>query len=122
MPFKSKAQMRWMFAAERRGEVPKGTAKRWAHETSSIKSLPEKKSKKKASLLDTLTDKVDTTVALAMKELENEEVRKDVIEKAIKGGILGSGINLIQGQSIPKGLLIGALLGASWGLASNMMQ
>lgn len=47
MPFKSKAQQRWMFAAESRGEVPKGTAERWANETPSIKSLPEKKKKKK---------------------------------------------------------------------------
>jgi len=42
-PFKSKAQQRFMFAKERRGELPKGTARRWAHETPSIKSLPEKK-------------------------------------------------------------------------------
>jgi len=43
MPFKSKAQQRWMFAAEARGELPKGTADRWAKETKSIKSLPEHK-------------------------------------------------------------------------------
>lgn len=47
MPFKSKRQMRWMFAAEERGEVPKGTARRWAHETPNIKKLPEKKKEKK---------------------------------------------------------------------------
>lgn len=41
MPFKSKAQQRWMFAAESRGEVPKGTARRWAHHTDDIKKLPE---------------------------------------------------------------------------------
>jgi len=41
MPFKSKAQQRFMFAAEDRGEIPKGTAKRWAKHTRSIKSLPE---------------------------------------------------------------------------------
>jgi hypothetical protein len=49
MPFQSKAQQRFMFAAEERGDVPKGTAERWAHHTKSIKSLPEYKSKKKAS-------------------------------------------------------------------------
>lgn len=43
MPFKSKAQQRFMFAAEARGDVPKGTAKRWAHHTDDIKDLPEKK-------------------------------------------------------------------------------
>jgi len=31
-----------MFAAESRGELPKGTAKRWARETPDIKKLPEK--------------------------------------------------------------------------------
>lgn len=36
MPFKSKAQMRWMFATK-----PK-MAKRWAKETSNEKKLPEK--------------------------------------------------------------------------------
>src|SRR5262245_51341240 len=41
MPFKSKAQQRFMFAAEERGEVPEGTARRWAHHTPNIKKLPE---------------------------------------------------------------------------------
>lgn len=49
MPFKSKSQQRWMFAAEERGEVPKGTAKRWAEHTPSIKKLPEKKADMYAS-------------------------------------------------------------------------
>lgn len=43
MPFKSKAQQRFMFAAEERGDVPKGTAMEWAHKTEDIKNLPEKK-------------------------------------------------------------------------------
>lgn len=41
MPFKSKAQQRFMFSAESRGELPKGTARRWAHHTKDIKKLPE---------------------------------------------------------------------------------
>lgn len=41
MPFKSKAQQRFMFAAEARGELPEGTADRWAHHTKNIKKLPE---------------------------------------------------------------------------------
>jgi hypothetical protein len=32
-PMKSKQQWRWMFAAEHRGELPEGTASRWAHHT-----------------------------------------------------------------------------------------
>jgi len=31
-----------MFAAEKRGRLKKGTAKRWARETPDIKNLPEK--------------------------------------------------------------------------------
>ncbi len=43
MPFKSKAQWRHMFAAERRGEVPSGTAERFAHETTRpFAALPER--------------------------------------------------------------------------------
>lgn len=42
MPDKSKAQMRWSFAAEKRGQLPRGTAKRWAKATPSVRSLPER--------------------------------------------------------------------------------
>jgi hypothetical protein len=41
MPFKSKAQMHWMFA-----EHPE-MAKKWAKHTPNIKKLPEKKKEKK---------------------------------------------------------------------------
>ena len=41
MPFKSKAQAKWMFKNK-----PK-MAKEWASKTKSIKSLPKKKKKKK---------------------------------------------------------------------------
>ena len=47
MPFKSKDQMKFFFAAEDRGDLPKGTARRWAHETPNIKKLPKKVKKKK---------------------------------------------------------------------------
>lgn len=47
MPFKSKAQQRKFFAMESRGEIPKGTAKKWADETKNISTLPERKTKKK---------------------------------------------------------------------------
>lgn len=47
MPYKSIAQMRKFFAMESRGELPKGEAKKWAHETPNIKSLPEHKKKPK---------------------------------------------------------------------------
>jgi hypothetical protein len=67
MPFKSQAQRRFMFAAESRGEVPKGTAKRWAHETPKDKKLPERVKEKRATfeaaiscmdIGDSMTEKV----------------------------------------------------------------
>jgi hypothetical protein len=51
MPLKSKAEMRFLFAKEARGELPKGTALEFAHATPNISKLPEyvkKKAKKKA--------------------------------------------------------------------------
>lgn len=47
MPFKSRAQQRFMFAAEARGDMPEGTAERWAKHTPSIKALPARASKSK---------------------------------------------------------------------------
>lgn len=49
MPYKSKAQQRFMFAAEERGDVEPGTAKRWAKETKDIKGLPERVKARKAA-------------------------------------------------------------------------
>ena len=49
MPFKSQAQRRFMFAAEERGDVEPGTAKRWAKETKDIKGLPERVKARKAA-------------------------------------------------------------------------
>lgn len=40
MPYKSQAQRRFMYAAEARGDVKKGTAGRWEQETTSTR-LPE---------------------------------------------------------------------------------
>ena len=42
MPLKSKAQMGKFFAMEKRGELPKGTAKKWAEHTPNISKLPAK--------------------------------------------------------------------------------
>lgn len=58
MPFKSKAQQRFMFAAEARGELPKGKALEWAHETKNIKKLPERK-KTAEDIAKELIDRID---------------------------------------------------------------
>lgn len=41
MPFKSKRQQRFFFAAEAAGKLPKGTAREWAKHTPDISALPE---------------------------------------------------------------------------------
>lgn len=46
-----------MFAAEARGEVPSGTAERWAKDTPNIDSLPERASKIKRARKPTMTGK-----------------------------------------------------------------
>lgn len=46
MPYESKSQHRLFRAKEAEGELPKGTASKWAHETKDIKRLPEHKRKK----------------------------------------------------------------------------
>ncbi len=46
MPFKSKAQRRYFYWAEKHGKLPKGTAKRWERETPNPERLPERKSRK----------------------------------------------------------------------------
>lgn len=68
MPFKSKAQQRFMFAAEARGDLKKGTAKTWAHHTKDIKDLPERaKKEKKASVTELLkqASRLDAVMDLA---------------------------------------------------------
>jgi hypothetical protein len=62
MPFKSKAQQRFMFSAESKGELPKGTAERWAEHTTDIKALPEHKMNKTAAeIADAVIEKVAST-------------------------------------------------------------
>lgn len=73
MPFKSKSQRRFMYAAEARGDVPKGTAKKWEEHTPKDKPLPEK-------------------VA---------SVRSHVATGAI-GAILGTGAGIRAGQAMEK--------------------
>ena len=52
MPFRSKAQQKLFFAKENRGELPAGTAERWAHHTPDIKALPEKVKKTAAEIAE----------------------------------------------------------------------
>lgn len=54
MPFRSNAQRKFMFAAEARGELPRGTAKRWAAHTPKGAKLPEHVKKASAGLFKKL--------------------------------------------------------------------
>lgn len=56
MPYKSQAQRRFMYAAEARGDVEKGTAERWENETKK-KKLPEYASEAKRRALSKLAGK-----------------------------------------------------------------
>ena len=49
MPYKSKSQQRFMYAAEAKGDVEPGTASRWSKETRDLKGLPERVKAKKAA-------------------------------------------------------------------------
>lgn len=86
MPFRSKAQMRWMFAAEERGELPEGTARRWAHETPNIKSLPDHAGSKKSK------DKKKSVKRAALSLLLKIAVRKlsaELVKNAAKAPVAG---------------------------------
>lgn len=59
MPFKSKAQARYMFA--KHPEI----AKRFARETKSIKALPEHVGKEKKAMLSAFFDEIEKIAARA---------------------------------------------------------
>lgn len=84
MPFKSKAQQRFMFAAEERGEVPEGTAERWAKHTPDIKKLPEKKHKdkheKKAEFIEAFISSFYTKLGMS-KEAAAKTPIADILNK-----------------------------------------
>jgi len=132
MPFKSKAQQRFMFAAEDRGEVPDGTARRWAHETKSIKKLPEKK--KEAALLGLAADvgryhavkeaglmsglgKILIPAGLGYALAPEEHKGKGAIGGAL-GGMMGSALvaQALKGSSSAGGAALAARIGTA-GLA-----
>ena len=80
MPYKSKAQQRYFFAAESRGELPSGIARRWANETPNIKKLPERKMKKEAMFFEEQLQRI--TDGMFMKEAQFGDISKT--EKPLK--------------------------------------
>jgi hypothetical protein len=108
MPFKSKAQQRYMFAAEARGDLKKGTAREWAHETKDIKKLPERV--KKASFGD-LEDLIKERAAGLHDSTKSftKQIHGEMPDQSFKG--MGHAIS--QGVKKHKGKLGIGLLAAS---------
>jgi len=77
MPFKSKAQWRAFYAMEKRGELPSGTAEKWAHETKkSFKKLPLHKGKK--------VSEAAMTNSTSGRSLVDEWVKEHGVDKLIE--------------------------------------
>jgi len=98
MPYKSQAQRRWMFAAEDRGEVPKGTAKRWAEHTKK-KKLPEKVKKEAVSKMEDSAYTQVTLTRFAEKTSSDQDLQPTETEKlaAVLGMKTGGGDKWAKG-------------------------
>lgn len=82
MPFRSKAQQRFMFAAEDRGDLPQGMAEEWAKETPSIKRLPERVKNKGRTKKAALRTAFEVGFSCALKEVGLEK-RADFLGKTL---------------------------------------
>lgn len=58
MPFRSKAQRGWMWAAQKRGELPAGTAERWSAETPDDAALPRRVKKRSKKDVEEHADRI----------------------------------------------------------------
>lgn len=91
MPFKSKSQQRFMFAAEERGDLPKGIARQWAEHTPKIKKLPEK-AKKTKTAMEIVTEAFDKISAATKKEPKTSaQIAEAVMKKVALLGVTPSG-------------------------------
>lgn len=104
MPFKSRSQQKWMFSAQSRGDLPKGTAERWAHHTKNIKKLPEhvKKAfivsfeKEAAGLASSTLDKAGLLALGAPVAYHTvKAIRKGDTTEAAMGATEGAGLGLL---------------------------
>jgi len=98
VPFRSKAQMRFMHAAEAAGEIAQGTADRWADETPNIKQLPEKVKKKKTAGLQRYK-RVNLALMKKQKGKAPEEAATDLTESMLHDPEgLGAALRRAQGK------------------------
>lgn len=119
MPFKSEAQRKFMYAAEKRGDVPEGTAEHFAEATPKGKKLPKHVKDKNKSMVDalkamtskfddeflkgSLVEKVQTkdpqgpyrTPQESMVELSKSDEDEDDIEDSVDKGLTASVVNSI---------------------------
>lgn len=93
MPYSSKAQMRYFFAAEKEGKLPEGTARRWAHETTAkgkdLKKLPDK----------------------AKKKSKKEDVTSELNKAAALVKQAASGVNTATRMAMPKHVMANNIIG-----------
>ena len=99
MPFKSKAQQRWMFAAANRGEIPKDMPRRWAHHTKSIKKLPEHVSDKSGGLSPAGRARLKLAVAMLRIGQRNQNAG---LVKAARLVARGRSLAVALSQSFPE--------------------
>lgn len=112
IPFQSKSQVRAFFAKEKDGELPKGTAKRWAHHTKDIKGLPEKKAFVASFLLRCAKAGKTTPAEIAV---EAEKYAAEMEKRASTGGDILSSMGDAAGRVTGFGAL-----GATLGLAAPL--
>lgn len=127
MPFRSKAQQRWMFAAESRGELPKGTAMEWAHETQKqpggFQKLPEKvKNPKKGFKAKPMKKSaVEQHIGVTAKELLTPDTKLTGLEALFPALALGAGGALYGAVQSPGGSpLRGAMIGGAGGVGAGL--
>lgn len=98
MPFKSKAQEKKFFVMEENHEIPKGTAKRWAHHTKNIKDLPEHVKHKKAFIAGFLLKCAAEGITDPLVIAERAEILAASREKMAEGGTaLGNALGGVAG-------------------------
>ena len=116
MPYRSKAQMRLFFAKEQKGELPLGTARRWAHHTNNLKKLPQhvkhkeqKGQRKRAALLE-LAAAGDETARLVLEVLKKAAIGRHEGYGATNG-LMTSRSNLLSPTNLarPQGGAAGVL-------------
>lgn len=123
MPFKSKAQQRFMFAAEERGDIPKGTAREWAHKTKNIKKLPEHVKKSSAEMAEEVVKKTAQFESIREAALATDWKASTALRDIFNGGKWAPGGVEYQGSlkiaaELPTNVLsrapsaIGSVIGA----------